>query len=132
MNQCETPHSIVLRYRELDPILEPWAERHGLQISTRHRSDETRTMIVVDDAGDTYHLFAIPDYQQPNLTSVGGVLVNRGTKKHTFSRERRQFDFRQSVSFRDVPAALDSAWQRVQEWIAQTGHSWTPISPPNA
>src|SRR6478736_5631851 len=97
MDDCETPLHIIARYRELDPALKPWAASHGLQISTRHRSEEVRSMSVVDDLGDIYQLFATPELDEPQAVTVGAALIKRGTKKHTFFRERRNFDFRTKV-----------------------------------
>ena len=120
-----------MRYSDIDPILRPWAESRSLYLYTRQHDEQTRVMAVVDDAGDTYHLWAIPDPKDPDypdasLATVGVSLIKRGDKQHhAFYREARQFTFRQSVSLSQVSTALDEAWQRVNEWIAQAGHTRT-------
>ena len=47
-----------MRYSDIDPILLPWAATHFLHVQTRHRDEEIRSMAVVDDAADTYQLYA--------------------------------------------------------------------------
>ena len=82
-------------------------------------------MSVVDDLGDIYQLFATPELDEPQSVTVGAALIKRGTKKHTFFRERRNFDFRTKVPLDGLSSGLDSAWGRVQLWIEQSGHTRT-------
>ena len=127
MDDCETPLPMIVRYPELDPILQPWALRHGLMFATRYRDDEVRSMEVVDDFGDSYQLFAAPEFDDPGAITVGAGLIKRGTKKHTFNRERRDFDFRKKVFIEELSLALDSAWEKIQFWIEQSGHTRNPV-----
>lgn len=121
-----------MRYSDIDAILKPWAASRSLHIFTEHKEEEVRIMIIVDDAGDTYHLYAGPDPEDPNypdtrLASVGVSLAQRGNKKyHAFYRERRRFSFAQTVPLSQLSAALDASWQRLHEWIAEAGHTRTP------
>ena len=83
-------------------------------------------MAVVDDAGDTYHLWAAPDFDHPGTAIAGVDLFKRGEKKHhAFYRERRRFSFRESVPVPQLASGLDACWQRVHEWIAEVGHTRT-------
>ena len=82
-------------------------------------------MVVVDDLGDIYQLFASPELDVPRAVTVGAALIKRGTKKHTFYRERRNFDFRTTISLDELSSGLDSAWELVQLWISQSGHTRT-------
>jgi hypothetical protein len=83
-------------------------------------------MALVDDEGGVYQLFATPEFDDPDAITVGSGLIKRGSKKHTFYRERRNFDFRTKVSLDDLSSALDSAWEQTQLWISQSGHTLTP------
>jgi hypothetical protein len=111
----------------MDPILTPWAAARGLYVATRHHNFEVRSMPVVDDSGDIYQLFATPELDDPHAVIVGAALIKRGTKKHTFSRERRNFDYRTKVSLDELESGLDTAWKHVQLWIEQAGHTRTPV-----
>jgi len=110
-----------MQYSDLDPILQPWAGLRRLHVATLHRDDEVRFMSIVDDAGDTYQLFVAPEAA---AVSVGVVLSSRAGKRLS-SREARSLEFRQSVPSEQFASALDAAWQRVQTWIAQAGHTRT-------
>ena len=118
-----------MRYSDIDPVLLPWATSHSLHVHTRHHDEDVRTMAIVDAAGDTYHLGVGPDPKDPNFpdTKLAIVVVSlhqRGNKKHhAFFRERQRFTFQQLVPLVRLSAALDEAWQRVHEWISQSGHS---------
>ena len=84
-------------------------------------------MEVVDDLGDTYQLFAAPEFGDPRAITVGAGLIKRGTKKHTFSREMRNYEFRKKVIIDELSLALDSAWEQIQIWIEQSGHTRNPV-----
>lgn len=83
-------------------------------------------MAIVDDAGDIYQLFATPDCDDLNSITIGAALIRRGTKKHTFYRERRNFDYRRKVNLGGLASALDEALGFVSVWISQAGHTRTP------
>jgi hypothetical protein len=118
-----------MRYSDIDQVLQPWAAERPLHIYTEHKDEEVRVMAIVDDAGDTYHLYAGPDPKDPAypnslLAVVGVTLSRRGGKNHqAFVRERRRFTYEQSVSLAELSSGLDSAWQRVQQWITEAGHT---------
>ena len=65
------------------------------------------------NSGDTYQLFASPEVDEPQAVTVGAALIRRGSNKHTFYRERRNFDFRTRVPLEGLSSALDSAWVSV-------------------
>ena len=118
-----------MRYSDIDPVLMPWAASHSLHVHTEHHDEPVRVMAVVDDAGDQYQLYAGPDpkdsnYPDTKLALVGVSLSKRGNKNHhAFYRERMRFTFQQLVPLSDLSRALDEAWQRVHEWISESGHS---------
>ena len=120
-----------MNYSDIDPILLPWAATRSLQVATSFKDEETRTIIVVDDSGDTYYLYAGPnpkDSNYPNsaLATVGVSLSKRGEKKyHAFYRERIRFTFEQTVSLDQISSALDAAWKKLHNWIAEAGHTRT-------
>ena len=122
-----------MRYPDIDPILQPWATSRSLHIHTKQKDEDARIIVIVDDAGDTYHLYAGPDPKDPDypntrLAVVGVSLSKRGDKQHhAFHRERMRFTFQQSVPLSQLSAALDASWQRVHEWIAEAGHTRTPV-----
>ena len=120
-----------MRYSDIDPILMPWAASHSLHVYTEHHNEPVRVMAVVDDSGDEYQLYAGPDSEDSNYPDgeraiVGVSLSKRGNKNHhAFYRERMRFTFHQAVPLSGLSGALDEAWQRVHEWISQSGHTRT-------
>ncbi len=121
-----------MRYSDIDQILQPWAVSRSLHVHTRQKDEEVRLMAIVDDMGDTYHLYAGPDPKDPGypdsrLAVVGVSLFRRGSKNHhVFHRERLRFTYEQFVPLCEISGTLDSLWQGVHEWIAEAGHSRTP------
>jgi len=110
-----------ISYSDIDSILKPWAAAHRLIVLTDCKGEETRAMFHVDQWGDQYELYAVPDWKTENTAvTVGADLTKRGNKKHTFFRERRQFHHRQSVALTDLDDALDKAWNKIGQWSAQT------------
>lgn len=120
-----------MKYSDIDPILLPWAAKRSLQVATSCKDEEIRTIIVVDDSGDTYHLYAVPNPKDTNypdsaLATVGVSLSKRGDKKyHAFYRERIRFTFEQTVSLNQISSALDAVWKKLHDWITEAGHTRT-------
>jgi hypothetical protein len=127
MNGSETPPAVAVRYRELDPLLEPWAKNRRLHLVKEHRDNDCRSMSIVDDAGDSYEIWVAPDSERQGVATVGVSLSKRGSKRHhAFHRERQQFSFQQSVPITELVVGLDTCWERVHKWIAEAGHARTP------
>ncbi len=122
---CPVNESPSIQYSDLDPILRPWAARHGLGFRTLYAEHEVRMAPVVDDMGDIYQLFAEPT-DSPNTIRVGANLFSRA-KRHAPSRELRQFAWRSSAPFEQLERTLDDALEQVQAWIAAAGHTRTPV-----
>jgi len=107
----------MITFKDIDAILIPWAKKHDLHIYTKHKDEEVRTMIFIDQWGDEYHLYAIPDFENSNREIVVGAdLSNRADKKHTFYRERKSCHFRKPVALDVLASALNEAWNVIQEW----------------
>ena len=110
----------ALKHGDLDPILGPWAARHRLHLHTNCKGEEVRSVAVVDDAGDAYHIYARPD--ESGQVAVGADLVAR-SERHAFYRERRRFHHLQLVPLSALASSLDAALEQVECWISQSGHS---------
>ena len=111
------------RYVGLDPVIAAWAAERDLHIATRAHDEEVRVASIVDDAGDTYQIWLTP---QEGAVAIDAALVRRAAGR-TPSRERDRFAFHEVVSPSLVRTALDNAFDQVHLWIAQAGHSRTPI-----
>ena len=110
----------TLNYAELDPVLSPWVARHRLHLYTDCKGEEVRNVAVVDDAGDTYHIYARPD--ERSQVAVGADLVTRAGR-HAFFRERQRFHHLPIVPLSGLASSLDTALEQVQSWIIQSGHT---------
>jgi hypothetical protein len=98
-------------YSDLDPPLAGWARRHGLFVSTRHRDDDVRAVLIVDDAGDEYQLWLTP----PNAA--------RQLEVHLARKTGPSVAFHTSVDHLHV--ALDDAYRTIEAWMAAAGHTRT-------
>jgi hypothetical protein len=102
-------------YEQIDPILKPWAVRHGLSVMTESRDWEVRAIQIVDDAGDSYDLWVDP------LKNDGTLCVSvteRGRPRH-----RQTF----ATSIAELGATLDSAYAAAQSWMRERGHTRTAV-----
>ena len=115
----------LVRYTQVDPVLGPWAKRHGLHIYTRAHDEEVRVIAIVDDAGDVYHICVTP---QVGEVAVEATLISRAHGPVS-SRERGHFAFSESASPDHLRETLDDAMERVQQWIADSGHTRTAVTP---
>ena len=110
----------ALQHSDLDPVLSPWVVRHRLHLYTDCKGEEVRTISVVDDAGDSYHIYARPD--ESGQVAIGADLVTRAGR-HAFFRERQRFHHLQLVPLSALASSLDAALEQVQTWIVQSGHT---------
>jgi hypothetical protein len=109
-----------ISYNDIDQTLLPWAAERGLHVYTECKGEEVRHMIFVDQWGDQYGLYAIPDYDNGNKTiAVGADLEKRASKMHTFYRERKQYHFRKSTDLSAYRENLDAVWRLTNEWGQQ-------------
>ena len=114
---------VSISYSDLDPALNAWAERHGLHVFTRSRDYETRTVMVVDDAGDTYSVVIAPS--GAGLVNVGAAVGNRSGRLVT-REERESLRHREQVPLAGLAAALERCYAEVESWIRLGGHTRTP------
>lgn len=108
-----------MSYAAIDPILLPWAARHKLHVMMEYKEDEVRSISIVDDAGDVYDLF-VESPDEHGLVKIGVGLQSRAGR-HTLHRERRRFTMTSKAQ--PLEAALESALERIHEWIAEAGHT---------
>tara|TARA_B100000614_G_scaffold219189_1_gene205272 strand:+ start:411 stop:794 length:384 start_codon:yes stop_codon:yes gene_type:complete len=113
------PH---VTYSDIDEILKPWASERNLHIYTECKDEEVRVISVLDEHRDEYHLFVHPDYERiEKKVAVGCALLKRHTKKHTFYRERKNFDYRESIILSDLEAALNRSLKQIEKWGDEQG-----------
>lgn len=106
-----------ITFKDIDPILLPWAKKNNFKVFTECKDEEIRSMIVVDKWGDEYGIYAIADGENGKMTvAVGADLHGRGGKKHTFYRERKQFHFRKSVELEYLEKTLVEALDLTRAW----------------
>ena len=111
-------------YSDLDPALRDWSERHGLHVFTRHRDDETRAVMIVDDAGDAYSLVAAP--AGDGLVGVGVAVGSRAGRRVT-REERASLRYHEEVPLAGLGAALEACYREVESWIESGGHTRPPV-----
>ena len=113
-----------ITYKDIDPILLPWAKKHNFHVFIECKDEEIRSIIVVDTSGNQYGIYAIPDWENGNKTvAVGADLDKRGGKKHTFYRERKQHHFRKSVDLKNLETTLEEALEITKAWKTQTNET---------
>ena len=110
----------AISYQQIDEIFVPWARARGLNIYTECKDSEIRATRIYDSQMNEYDLGVSPDYDsEEELVIVGSCLLKRSDKKHTFYRERKNYDFRIKVSMSDLGSALDESFSWIDKWSAQ-------------
>ncbi|MCW9707254.1 hypothetical protein [Fodinibius salsisoli] len=112
-----------ISYSDIDPILNEWASRHGLHISTRYKDYEVRAVTIVDDSGDMYGLGVWP------IENSGKVEVSVNLKERSQRRtsipEKKKLQASKEVSVSDLPKTLEEFYNLVEDWISEEGHTRT-------
>jgi hypothetical protein len=110
----------AISYQQIDTIFIPWAKARGLNVYTECKESEIRTTRIYDSQMNEYDLGVSPDYDtDEDLVVVGSCLLKRSDKKHTFYRERKNYDFRSKVALADLESALDESFSWIDRWSAQ-------------
>lgn len=105
------------QFAEIDRFFLPWAKSHGLAVYTQARDEEIRSVLSVGVAGSEYQIWATPELPlSESKVSVGAALLRRANKKHTFYRERKNYQFRVSVPLEQSDSALSEALTIIQRW----------------
>ena len=112
-----------MRYSQIDPVLMPWAQTHGLHVYTECRDDEIRSIDIVDDAGDSYAL-GVSSPRDDGSVSVW-VSEQRVGGRPVTSRKIRSETFTTTVA--ELEHTLESAYRRAESWISERGHTRTPV-----
>jgi hypothetical protein len=102
-----------MNYADIDKVLTPWSKRHGLHVIRKYRDEEVRSIDVVDDAGGRYQIWISESGQS------GKAKVSAWNYK----------DKRKAVesSFFDLEQTLEDTYSEVMLWVAQAGHTRTPV-----
>ena len=111
-----------MTYSDLDPALYAWAARHGLHVFTKDRDYDTRSVLIVDDVGDTYSLFAAPT----GADRVGVSVYVRGRSERSVSATDRDLVYSRESPLDQFDEALESCYSVVESWIRAEGHTRTP------
>jgi hypothetical protein len=106
-----------MSYADVDPILLPWLKRHGLHVFTRARDYEVRHIDVVDDAGDRYQISVSESNGSGNVTVFAGNYLRK--------KERKRAEYASNIS--GLERTLEDAYSKIMEWVAQEGHTRTPV-----
>ncbi|MCB1099469.1 MAG: hypothetical protein KDN22_28115 [Verrucomicrobiae bacterium] len=107
----------LVTYSEIDEILKPWADERKLHIATKYKDEEVRVISVLDEHRDEYHLFVCPEPKvKEKKVIVGCGLVNRHSKKHTFSSKMKNFRLREAVELQNLRLALDTCLAQIEKW----------------
>jgi hypothetical protein len=110
----------AISYQQIDTIFLPWAKTRGLNVYTECKESEIRTTSIYDAQMNEYHLGVSPDYDtDEELVVVGSGLLKRSDKKHTFYRERKNYDFRRKVALADLESALNESFLWIDRWSSQ-------------
>lgn len=95
-------------FAAMDPQLNEWAARNGLQVMTQHRDEEVRSIPVVDAAGREFQIWLQPDFD--------------GFTVHAASLDRRRRLWRSWTSDAsagaDIVSLLDEALDEIHKWSA--------------
>ena len=102
-----------MNYAEIDKVLTPWSQRHGLHVSTKHRDEEVRSIDVVDDTGSRYQIW-LADALEAAKVKVSAW--DYKDKKKTVAS-----------NLPDLEQVLEAIYSEVMVWVIQAGHTRTPV-----
>jgi hypothetical protein len=102
-------------YDVIDPILMPWARRHGIRVFKIYRDDPVRSIWIYDKNGDPRgHIWAeVPD-TQGNVTIVASALDPTSPTKCGAREERR-------ASLETLEVALEELRPIMLGWAGEGG-----------
>ena len=106
-------------FQRIDPILESWAKKFGLHIYRARQDVEVRAVTVVDDSGEQHGIWAHP---LPDEFYEVGCAWNLGKK---IERKRVTKHWKTVSSISDLPNSLEKAYETVDLWIRENGHTRT-------
>jgi hypothetical protein len=105
MNQSRDPYDVI------DPVLMPWAKRHGIRVGKSHHDEHVRSVAVYDKNGNfRAQMWAdVPD-AQGNVTIVASVLDPASPTRWGTREERR-------ASLETLEAALEELRPILFRWV---------------
>ena len=101
-----------VKYEDFDEMLETWARRHGLSVSTQYKDEEVRSVAIVDDDGCEYQLWL--ELLPPDRVKVTAWDY----------ADRRQTQITEPSA---LPEALEYVYGSVEQWICDDGHTRTNV-----
>jgi len=90
-------------YVAIDPILQRWARRHGLSISTEYKDEEVRSVELTDQTGRRYQIWVDPPDERGTIAF------------HAWDYHKQRSDAKASI--RDLESHLDSLRATVLNWM---------------
>lgn len=102
-----------MKYKDIDPILNAWAKRHGLYMHTEYKDDEVRDTDIIDDAGNPYGLYV----SEPD--GNGDMQVSYAGNGH----EAITID----ATLDNLDTILEKAYSDILRWITDSGNTRTPV-----
>lgn len=110
-------------FEKIDPLLESWAHEKGLIVTKNYKDFEVRHISIIDNEGDKYELFLTSPSLINRLTiSVG--LIERASRR-TPIKEKKELQKTWKTSVRNLKSELENAYQTIEKWILNEGHSRT-------
>ena len=100
-------------YETIDPILNTFANRHGLHWYTEFQDYSIRATSIVDDNGNMYGMHV----SKPGLEIQVNVAENIKNGKYETK----------SCSFEHLETTLEEMYQIVELWIKDSGNTRTPV-----
>ena len=100
----------VSAYRHIDPVLMPWAERHGIEVETEDRGWDIRSFWICDRNGlRRGQLWMRDPDAQGNVTVIAAELTPKSPTNWGAREERR-------ASLASLEQDLDALWSHMLGW----------------
>ncbi len=101
-------------FQEADKILYPWSKKYGLQISTKYKEVEVRSIGIVDDSGNIYQLWL--------------DLADEGEEITVNIFQQRPRNIRSFIChLQNLEETLEDAYRQINDWISERGNTRTPV-----
>ena len=102
--------SDVSAYRHIDPILMPWAQRHGIEVETEDRGWDVRNFWICDRNGLRRGQLWMQDPDATGNVTVIAAELTPGSPTNWGAREERR------ASLSSLERDLDELWSTMLAW----------------
>ena len=102
-----------MKYDEIDPLIIPFMNRHGLHIMKSYQDTPVRYILIVDDKGNIYEI---------NIEIKNEQILLQAYDQKTHKNKNTI-----NSSIENINEKLEESYKIIESWISQNGTKRTPV-----